>query len=130
LLGRGALTAGRASGPHDCIPCLAFQPIGLTDFRFRCASDQDGFFKVAVVDAVRVANSFGLRLSVASGYPLAAAAARRNHVCRALVTLNSRASDDCLAYSVLFRLVVITNMELAWSASLGRVMTVIVQPSD
>ncbi len=41
-----------------------------------------------------------------------------------------RASDDFLAYSVLFRLVVITNMELAWSASLGRVTTVIVHPSD
>ena len=52
------------------------------------------------------------------------------NVCRALLTLNSRASDDCLAYSVLFRLVVITNMGLAWSASLGRVMTVIVHPSD
>jgi hypothetical protein len=52
------------------------------------------------------------------------------NVCRALLTLNSRASDDCLAYSVLFRLVVITNTGLAWSASLGRVMTVIVHPSD
>jgi hypothetical protein len=54
-------------GPHDCVPRLTFQPISLTDFRFRYASDQDGFFEVAVVDAVRVSNSFGLRLSVASG---------------------------------------------------------------
>ena len=57
----------RAAGPHDRIPCLAFQPIGLADFRFRCASDEDRFLEVAIVDAVSIANPFCLRLSVAAG---------------------------------------------------------------
>src|SRR6476620_2077288 len=42
-------------------------PVGLADFCFRGASDQNRFFEVAVVDAVSVANPLCLRLSVAAG---------------------------------------------------------------
>jgi hypothetical protein len=44
--GKGALSR-HAEELHGRVPCLAFQPIGLADLRFRRAADQDRFPKVA-----------------------------------------------------------------------------------
>lgn len=56
----------RAAGPHDRVPSLAFQLVGLADFRLGRAADQDRFPVVAFVDSVRVPDALRLGLAVAA----------------------------------------------------------------
>jgi len=61
IAGRGRC---RTTGPHDCVPCFAFQPVGLAQLGFRSASDQDRFPIGAFVDPMRVSDTLRLRLAV------------------------------------------------------------------
>jgi hypothetical protein len=57
----------RTAGPHDRVPGLAFQPIGLADLCLGNPADKLRFPKLAIVQPVRVAEALGLGLTIAAG---------------------------------------------------------------
>ena len=52
--------------PHDGVPGLAFEPIGLADLCLGGTADQDKFAVLTVVQAVRVPEVLSLGLAVAA----------------------------------------------------------------
>lgn len=53
--------------PHQCIPRLALQSIGLTDLGFSCTADQLRLLEVGVMEPVSVMDPFSLGLSQVAG---------------------------------------------------------------